>query len=469
VSPARAPRAERDRARLLILDPRSGDLHDGELLDLPGLLGPGDVLVVNDAATLPASLGAELVATSPGQRAASQDEATIELRLAGIDPEDEEGERWRAVVFGRGDWRTRTEERAAPPPITVGDVLAIAAAALRATIVAVSAESPRLVTLAFDRRGAELWSALYRAGRPVQYSHLEEALELWSVQTSYASRPWAVEAPSAGLGLSWRLLGALRARGVVVATLTHGAGLSATGDPELDAALPLPERYDIPAATVAAIDHARANGRRVIAVGTTVVRALEASARAHGVLRAGTGVAELKLSARHRLVAVDGLLTGIHDPSESHFALLGAFAPRALLLAAWHHAARAGYLGHEFGDVMLVAAPPAEQPADHHHHPHQGTALQSRNKPPLGPSSRSVASHTAVSAVCSNASLAWLRDGSTEGHTALTLIPSPASSRPSARVSARMPDAPRSTESPRGSPSPSSDSPRAFDTRTMRP
>jgi S-adenosylmethionine:tRNA ribosyltransferase-isomerase len=159
--------------------------------------------------------------------------------------------------------------------------------------------------------------------------------------------------PSAGRPLSWQLLAALRRRGVELAWLTHAAGLSATGDPALDAALPLPERYHIPRATAAAVHRARADGRRVIAVGTTVVRALEGAARA-GQWAGGNGTTDLVLGPDSELRAVDGILTGIHAPGESHFRLLGAFAPAALLDAASRHARARGYVPHELGDLCLV-------------------------------------------------------------------------------------------------------------------
>jgi len=174
------------------------------------------------------------------------------------------------------------------------------------------------------------------------------------VQTAYAARPWAFEMPSAGRSLSWEILLALRRRGVRWASLTHGAGLSATGDPTIDAALPLPERFDIPANTVRAIGETHAQGGRVVAVGTTVVRALEgASARAGG-LQAGVGETDLHIDAGYRPRIVDGIFTGIHATPETHFALLGAFAPRALLVAALAVTEAGGFLTHELGDAMLI-------------------------------------------------------------------------------------------------------------------
>jgi S-adenosylmethionine:tRNA ribosyltransferase-isomerase len=151
------------------------------------------------------------------------------------------------------------------------------------------------------------------------------------------------------------LLIELRRRGIAVARLTHAAGLSATGDDALDASLPLPERFEIPAETVEAVSRARAAGGRVVAAGTTVVRALEGcAAERGGVLSAGSGTTALVVTAGYPLRVVDGLLTGLHEPGSSHFRLLGAFAAPALLEHAWRHAEEAGYLAHEFGDSSLI-------------------------------------------------------------------------------------------------------------------
>jgi len=142
--------------------------------------------------------------------------------------------------------------------------------------------------------------------------------------------------------------------GAEVVTLTHAAGLSATGDPALDARLPLPERYDLPAATVDAISRARERGRRVVAVGTTVTRALEGNHRTHGALRPGLGETDLVLGPDTERAVVDALLTGAHDPASSHYQLLRAFAPEPLLRDAVRVSASLGYLGHELGDSWLI-------------------------------------------------------------------------------------------------------------------
>jgi len=177
---------------------------DRRSVDLPSLLQPGDLLVVNDAATFPGSLRA----------------GDVELRLVAERPDGS----FRAVLFGAGDWRIPTERRPPPPAPTVGDELEVGP--LRARVECVI--RPRLVDVRFDKSGAELWLALYRHGRPIQYSHLSRPLRLWDVQTPYGGRPWSAELPSAGRPLGFAMWEALRARGVKGAALTHACGLSAT-------------------------------------------------------------------------------------------------------------------------------------------------------------------------------------------------------------------------------------------------
>lgn len=322
--PARARRAKHE-VRLLAVDRRTGAAtRHGRMVDLPSLLEPGDALVLNDAATWPASLFGAVQGES------------IELRLAA-----RRGDVWRAVAFGDGDWRTPTEHRPPPPSIETGDTIAFGED-LSAYVLAAEG---RLLTVRIDGS----IHALYAHGRPVQYAHADRERRLEEVQTAYATRPYAFEMPSAGWAITPDLLAACRRRGIVVLTLTHEAGLSSTGDPGLDAALPFPERYEIPRATIEGL-----RGRRVIAVGTSVVRALEGAFVRFGELREGEHETDLLVTSRHELRVVDGLLTGLHVPGESHYELLRAFLPEPLATMAVQTALASGYLAHELGDAMLV-------------------------------------------------------------------------------------------------------------------
>ena len=166
------PRDETETERMLVVDPAAGTMADFAVRDLPSRLRAGDLLVVNDAATLPGSLQGEAASGAP-----------VEVRLVGPAANGT----WTAAVLGAGNWRWRTEDRPPPPPLAPGATL-VFGSALRATVVEVSDVSPRLVRLAFDREGDALWSAVYRSGRPVQYSYVRAPLALWHVQTAYASQ-----------------------------------------------------------------------------------------------------------------------------------------------------------------------------------------------------------------------------------------------------------------------------------------
>jgi S-adenosylmethionine:tRNA ribosyltransferase-isomerase len=323
---------------MLLLDRRTGHFRDSGIPELPNVLRPGDLLVVNDAATLPASLSARGPSGAP-----------VEIRLIHHLAESD----WKAILMGAGSWRIPTELRDLPEIVGVGSHLAIADG-FSAEVLHVAPESQHLVTLRLSRRGMDMWAGIYAYGRPIQYSYLDGDLQLWSVQTVYASRPWAAELPSAGYPLAWSILLELKRRGIGIVWLTHAAGLSTTSDEDLDARLPFPERFEIPQSTIDAIGSTHKSGGRVIAVGTTVVRALEGCAALKGNLRPGQGETDLVLDRRFQLQVVDGLLTGIHDPAQSHFRLLRAFADEAVLRKAWRHALEAGYQCHEFGDVCLL-------------------------------------------------------------------------------------------------------------------
>jgi S-adenosylmethionine:tRNA ribosyltransferase-isomerase len=336
---AKEPRALREAARMLMLDSNRRSFTDSAIAELPAVLRPGDLIVVNDAATLPASLPATAPSGSP-----------VELRLV----RRLDGSDWRAVLMGEGDWRIPTELRDPPESLNAGSVLRIAEG-FEAEVIAVASESSRLVTVRFSRKGPEMWNAIYAFGRPIQYSYVQRDLAIWSVQTIYGSRPWAAEMPSAGYPLTWRILLELKRRGIGIACLTHAAGLSAAGDDDLDRRLPLSESFEIPRKTVDDIETTRSYDGRVIAIGTTVVRALEGCAATHqGRLAAGEGETSLIIDRTFHRRVVDGILTGIHDPAQSHFHLLRAFADETMLRRAWRHAAEAGYLCHEFGDLCLI-------------------------------------------------------------------------------------------------------------------
>jgi S-adenosylmethionine:tRNA ribosyltransferase-isomerase len=184
---------------------------------------------------------------------------------------------------------------------------------------------------------------------------VKDALPIDLYQTVYAGEPGSVEMPSAGRALSWEVLLKLKRRGVKLASVVLHTGLSSTRDDELDAAHPnYDEEYQVPEVTAYDANQARGNGSRVIAVGTTVVRALESVVQGDGRLVAGKGWTRLHIDSRHTLRAVDGLITGFHEPKASHLELLSAFVNPLRLQSAYLEAISRGYLWHEFGDTNLI-------------------------------------------------------------------------------------------------------------------
>ena len=330
-----------ESAKLLIVD-EQGTMRHVPRSTLAEHLRPGDLLVANDAATMPAGLHG--VHEPSGER--------IEIRLAARDSLDFEDVRgFTAIVFGAGDHRTRTEDRPAPPELRAGDPLTLGP--LRATVVDLL-DHARLIRLRFEDAPRDVWAGIASHGHPVQYAHIHEPLALWDVWTPVASRAVAFEPPSAGFMLDWRMLDRLRERGIGFATLTHAAGLSSTGDSVLDARLPLDEPYVIPEATVRAIERTRSAGGRVVALGTTVTRALEHGATEPGGLAPGHGLADNRLGPQSELRIVDLVLTGTHEPGESHYQLLHAFADGELLSRVSTELESRDYRTHEFGDSVLM-------------------------------------------------------------------------------------------------------------------
>ena len=328
-------------AKLLVVD-REGRITHAPRARLLDFMGSKDVVIANDAATLPASLHG--VHLSSG--------AAIEVRLAGrasLSPEDVHT--FSAVVFGAGDFHVRTEDRPLPPPLTAGDRLALGP--LSATVERLLAHS-RLISVRFAGSAHAVWAGIARHGRPIQYAHIATPLALWDVWSSIAGLPAAFEPPSASFALDWELIRSMRERRIAFATITVAAGISSTGDAELDRRLPLDESYFIPEATVSAIRRARLNGGRVVAVGTSVVRALEHAARVNGLVVAGPGVANQRIGPTTTLRIVDALLSGTHEPGSSHFELLRAFSDDATLADTTGALDAAGYRTHEFGDSVLI-------------------------------------------------------------------------------------------------------------------
>jgi len=340
-APPEARGLRRDRVRLLVVDRATGAVGHHRFDELPWLLDPGDLLVVNDSRTLPASLLGRTRSGTP-----------VEVRLAARD-----GDRWAALPLGvpadgSDPALVATDARPFLPPLAAGERLRFGPR-LAATVHGRHEEARPLVWLRFDASGPALLDALHRAGRPVRYAYVPQPWGLHHYQTLFAAAPGSVEMASAARPFTVQTLQDLRRRGIGLVSVSLHAGLSTYGDRAVDRDFVPAEQYRVPPSAARAVNRCRALDGRVMAVGTTVVRALETAAF-DGEVAASSGVTRLRITPGRRLEVVDGLLTGFHEPEASHLDMLGAFVAPDTLRAAYDTALRSGYLWHEFGDVCLL-------------------------------------------------------------------------------------------------------------------
>lgn len=343
---AQRPAEPRDSSRLLVLDPVSGSLQDRVASDLVDLIEPGSVLVVNDTRVIPARL--------LGHKARTGGKVEILLiRKVGdattvIDGVRVAAERWKAM--GKASKPLKM-----PSQVLVGNAL----------MIIIEGRSPQdglLEVLLLARDGSPVADAVRRFGHvPLPpYIHRDDDLsDTSSYQTVYARADGAVAAPTAGLHLTNRLLGALSARGVKLVTLTLHVG-PGTFQPvqaeDLDDHHMHEEWYELPHFAAHEIDAARERGSKVVAVGTTSVRALEAAADPDrpGRVRASAGSTRLLIQPGYAFRVVDAILTNFHLPKSTLLALVSAFAGREKIMEAYAHAVRQEYRFYSYGDAMFL-------------------------------------------------------------------------------------------------------------------
>jgi S-adenosylmethionine:tRNA ribosyltransferase-isomerase len=300
-------------------------IRHGRFSDLEGQLDPGDLVVVNDSTTLPASVvidGDLVVHFSTRQPGGFY--VVEPRRLAGPASDPWTGPPPRVVRFEGG-----SIELLAPFPA--------------------SSESPRLWISQIDIDGS-YHNFLARWGRPIRYRHVSCPVPLTEYQTLFASVPGSAEMPSAARPFTAELVTRLVRSGVAIANLTLHTGVSSLDTGEA----PYSEWFEVPEHTAALVNQTHANGHRVIAVGTTVVRALESAVDSRGLVHPMRSWADLVIGPGHELLSVDGLVTGWHEPKSTHLSLLEAFAGRSLLVDSYASALQDGYLWHEFGDSHLI-------------------------------------------------------------------------------------------------------------------
>ena len=339
--PPEARGLARDEVRLMVSHRADDRVIHTRFRAIGEHLRAGDVLVINTSGTLKAALHVTRADGKPLELHLSThlpaDLWTVELRRPG----EQEGKRG-TLPF-----------RDAVP----GELLALPGGAAATLHVPYATDRP----VRPDPHGARLWIAtlrlperwgeyLERHGFPIRYGYVPKEWPESAYQAVYATEPGSAEMPSAGRAFTPDLITALVARGIQIAPLLLHTGVASLEDHEP----PYEEEYRVPAETARLVRAARAEGRRVIAVGTTVVRALETVTEADGTTHAGVGWTNVVVTPERGIRAVDGLLTGLHEPRASHLAMLEALAGRAHLRITYAEALRERYLWHEFGDLHLI-------------------------------------------------------------------------------------------------------------------
>jgi S-adenosylmethionine:tRNA ribosyltransferase-isomerase len=323
--PPEARGLARDGVRLLVGRRSTGEVSHHAFTELPALLRPGDVLVVNTSATLPAAVPV------PGQ------DLTFHFSTE--------------LPDGRWIVELRQADGKATKPYDGGSVGQ--RYALPGGVVVVLDEPYSLGRLWVARMatgGLEVPRYLLRFGSPIRYGYVPRPWSIRYYQTVFGRHPGSAEMPSAGRPFTDRMVTDLVTAGVLVVPVLLHTGVASAEAHER----PYPEWFSVPATTARVVTETRSAGGRVIAVGTTVVRALESAVDGEGILRAAQGMTDLVVTEERGVQAVDGLLTGLHEPRASHLDMLAAIAGRALLAACYAAALDAGYLWHEFGDLNLL-------------------------------------------------------------------------------------------------------------------
>ncbi|KHE69861.1 S-adenosylmethionine:tRNA ribosyltransferase-isomerase [Halobacillus sp. BBL2006] len=322
VSPAEYEGGSRDQVRMMVLDQSLPKPLHNQFNQIGQYLNPGDILVLNNSRTIPPVLKGK------------QGKNPVEVRLS----REISTNQWEALVLG---------------PLTQANAAIILPDEMKAYITGTGSEHP-LVTLTFSESGRSLLDFLYRYGEPVRYEYIDQPWPLDAYQTVYGSLPGSVEMASAGRAFTWKLLNSLKAKGIKLAFIQLHTGLSYYEKNRWPDPRNHPENYRVPEDTVKMIQSVKSEGNRVIAVGTTVVRALESSVNCNGELVAHSGVTTLYVDHHHKHSVVDGLLTGFHEPEASHLDMLASFLPESTLMNGYNEAIQKGYLWHEFGDMNLL-------------------------------------------------------------------------------------------------------------------
>lgn len=346
--PAEARGITRDEVKMLVIDPTQDQVTDTNFRRLPDFLSPGDVLVVNTSLTIPARLSAE----SEGESHAIHLAARLSSKRFIIERRGPNGE-----ADSRA-WSHGEEIRVVSPAEEIvheqTDVTPLRNTHTAARLRVVRRFHPNSRLWEVDAT-TDLYQLALRIGSPVRYSYLKHQTGQSDYETIFARVPGSAEMPSASRPFTKAVLRTLVKGGVKVASVTlHTSVSSHEVEHDLSTHPVLPEWFSVPAQTAAIINHAKSNGHRVIAVGTTAVRAIESAVLANGQVTAKEGWTTHLVTPSTPPKVITSLVTGMHDNQTSHLALMYAFLSRQQLKNAYQFAANMGYLWHEFGDISLI-------------------------------------------------------------------------------------------------------------------
>ena len=325
IAPPERRGVRRDHVKMMVLNKKNGKIDHSLFFRLDQYLNKDDLIILNSSRTVPADL----------QGICERTQKQVGIRLA----HQKNPSLWEALIIG--------------DHLKKGEKVKFNSK-LEATVTHSDPNQPFSI-LQFNMCCSDLYNQIYQIGEPVRYEYTKEAWSLDYYQTVFATTPGSVEMPSAGRAFSWELLFRLQKKGVKIAYLQLHTGLSYLLDDRWHLG-PLNnfEKYVINEATVEAIKKTKKNNGRVIAVGTTVVRALESAVDKYGEITEKDGWTNLYIAADTKLQVADGLITGFHEPEASHLDLLTAFVNPKHLYHAYQEALSHKYLWHEFGDMNLI-------------------------------------------------------------------------------------------------------------------
>ncbi len=334
-APAEARGQPRDHVRLLVIHRDSGQIEHRRFYEISDYLNPGDVVVLNVSRTVPAAL--------PGL---TDDGQQIELRLS-------------SPYSTNGNGSGRTWQAVFKPDSAVirpGLRLSFGNGALTA-VVRQKRDIPKLWEIQFDQTDRPISSWLETLGRPIKYDYVPEQWGIEYYQTTYAAVPGSAEMPSAGRAFTPELLEQIQRKGVALAQIILHTGVSNIDieTEQIEQHKMYEEWYQVSPAAAETINHARSNGGRIVAIGTTPTRTLETVTDDQGIVHPGEGWTSLYITPGYRFKALDVLLTGLHEAKSTRLVLATAFTgDQALVLRAYNEAIAQGYLWHEFGDLSLI-------------------------------------------------------------------------------------------------------------------